>query len=162
VFTVTSESFEETVKLGKMLGTLAGPGDIIAMTGDLGSGKTHFAMGVARGLGVAPSVPVTSPTFTLLNCYSGRLPLYHFDLYRLAGAVDLYDLGFEEYFYGEGVCLIEWAERLGDSMPDERLEVSFVYVDESRRTISFTPTGSRYVQMAAALHVLHHAEQKNL
>jgi tRNA threonylcarbamoyladenosine biosynthesis protein TsaE len=148
--------------LGKILGTLAGPGDIIAMTGDLGSGKTHFAMGVARGLGVAPSIPVTSPTFTLLNCYSGRLPLYHFDLYRLAGAADLHDLGFEEYFYGEGVCLIEWAERLGNSIPEERLEVSFVYVDEFSRIISFTPNSSRYERMAKSLHDLQLDGQKIL
>lgn len=162
MFTVTSESFEETVMLGEMLGTLAGPGDIIAMTGELGSGKTHFARGVARGLGVASSTPVTSPTFTLLNCYLGRLPLYHFDLYRLAGASDLYDLGFEEYFYGEGVCLIEWAERLGESMPEERLEVSFIYRDESCRIITFVPNGPRYEQIAGSLDVLHHDEQKNL
>ena len=162
MFTVTSESLEETVMLGRILGSLAGPGDIIAMTGDLGSGKTHFAMGVARGLGVPPSIPVTSPTFTLLNCYSGRLPLYHFDLYRLAGAVDLDDLGFEEYFYGEGVCLIEWAERLGESMPDERLEISFEYRDEFRRCMSFIPNGLHYQHMAAALCTLHREKQKNL
>lgn len=144
MLTVVTSSVEETVRLGERLGSLAGPGDFIALTGELGSGKTQFARGLAAGLGVDPSVPVTSPTYTLMNLYSGRVALYHFDLYRLGGDQEVAELGFEEYFYGDGVCIVEWAERLRDLLPQERLTVSFSYLDENCRSISFAPDGPRY------------------
>jgi tRNA threonylcarbamoyladenosine biosynthesis protein TsaE len=132
-----------------------GAGDFIALTGELGSGKTHFARGVAAGLGIEPSVPVTSPTYTIMNLYKGRLPLYHFDLYRLAGEQDAADLGFEEYFYGDGVCLVEWAERWQDILPDERLTVFFEYLDDNGRSISFEPRGALYELMVSKLATLY-------
>src|SRR5512138_2964769 len=103
---------EETERLGALLGSLARPGDYVSLIGDLGAGKTCFARGVARGVGVDPEVPITSPTFTLMNIHQGRIPLYHFDLYRLAGDGDVDELGFGEYFSGDGLSLVEWAERL--------------------------------------------------
>jgi tRNA threonylcarbamoyladenosine biosynthesis protein TsaE len=145
--TVISGSAAETVALGERLGALLGEGEFIALTGELGSGKTQFARGVAAGIGVDRAVPVTSPTYTLMNIYHGRLPLYHFDLYRLVGDQDVADLGFEEYFYGSGVCLVEWAERLGCLLPEERLTVLFGYLDDNSRNISFEPSGERYEEI---------------
>lgn len=147
MLTVISGSAAETVAIGERLGALLGEGDFIALTGELGSGKTQFARGVAAGIGVDPAVPVTSPTYTLMNLYHGRLPLYHFDLYRLVGDQDVADLGFEEYFYGTGVCLVEWAERLGCLLPEERLTVLFSYLDDNSRNISFEPYGERYEEI---------------
>ncbi len=149
--TVLSGSAAQTVSLGERLGALLGEGDFIALTGELGSGKTQFARGVAAGIGVDPAVPVTSPTYTLMNLYHGRLPLYHFDLYRLAGDQDVADLGFEEYFYGTGVCLVEWPERLGCLLPEERLTVLFSYLDDNSRNISFEPCGERYEEIVKNL-----------
>ena len=151
MLTVVSHSVAETVALGKRLGTLVGPGDFIALTGELGAGNTHFARGVAAGLGVDPAVPVTSPTYTILNIYGGRLPLYHFDLYRLAGDREEDELGFEEYFYGDGVCLVEWAERWPDLLPAERLTVFFDYRDDLGRSISLEPRGARYESLVNEL-----------
>lgn len=147
MLTVISGSAAETVALGERLGALLGEGEFIALTGELGSGKTQFARGVADGIGVDRAVPVTSPTYTLMNIYHGRLSLYHFDLYRLAGDQDVADLGFEEYFYGSGVCLVEWAERLGCLLPEERLTVLFSYLDDNSRNISFEPSGERYEEI---------------
>lgn len=148
---VVSRSVEETIALGERLGRLAAAGDFFALTGELGSGKTHFVKGVALGLDVDPSVRVTSPTYTLMNPHSGKVPLFHFDLYRLAGEQDSVDLGFEDYFYGSGVCIVEWAERLGDLIPPERLSMTFEYMDEQARSITFEPYGSRYEELLTQL-----------
>jgi len=136
-------SAEETHALGAALGQILTAGDFIALIGDLGSGKTHFVKGVAAGLGVPDDVPVTSPTYTLLNIYPGRIPLYHFDLYRLSGAEQVDDLGFAEYFSGDGVCLVEWAERLGGILPSEHLSISFSHAGDDRRRLVFSAAGAR-------------------
>lgn len=141
---ILSHSVEETAGLGERLGRALGPGAFVSLSGELGSGKTQFARGVAAGLAVASSTPITSPTFTLLNEYPGRLRLYHFDLYRLRGADDAAELGFDEYFHGKGVCLVEWAERLGEELPVERLDVTFTYVDETTRRMEFVAHGVNY------------------
>lgn len=146
-----SKSVLETIALGERLGSLLSSGDFIALTGDLGSGKTQFAKGIAAGLAVDPSVPVTSPTYTLVNIYKGRFPLYHFDLYRLHGDQDIVDLGFEEYFYGRGVCLVEWAERLNDLLPEERLEVALSHAGDECRRFTFTPFGDRAYEIVERL-----------
>ena len=134
----------ETAALGMRLGCLLKPGDFIALIGELGSGKTRFVQGVAAGLQVGSVRPVTSPTYSLLHIHSGRLPLYHFDLYRLSGDEDVEQLGFAEYFYGEGVSLVEWADRLRLEMPAERLSITFSYLGEDERLIDFAPAGGRY------------------
>lgn len=149
--TVSTESAAETAELGMRLGRLLMRGDFIALTGELGSGKTQFAGGVAQGLGVDPAVPVTSPTYTLMNIYEGRVSLYHFDLYRLAGDDDAAELGFAEYFYGDGVCLVEWAERLQDEMPAERLTIGFSHGGDDVRRIDFAPSSTRYRELVAEL-----------
>jgi tRNA threonylcarbamoyladenosine biosynthesis protein TsaE len=148
---VTTRSAAETVALGRRLGELLQPGDFVALTGELGAGKTQFARGVALGLAVDPALPVTSPTYTLMNVYLGRCPLYHFDLYRLAGDDDAANLGFAEYFHGDGVCLVEWAERLSAEMPAEYLTVCFHHGGDDLRRLDFTASGDRYRKITGML-----------
>jgi tRNA threonylcarbamoyladenosine biosynthesis protein TsaE len=140
---VVTKSGEETVALGARLGRLLAPGDFVALVGELGAGKTQFAKGIAAGLEVDPQTPVTSPTYTILNIYQGRIPLYHFDLYRLHGPEEVAELGFEEYFFGTGACVIEWAERLGEEVPEHLLTVSLSHAGADSRTVSFDATGKR-------------------
>jgi len=137
--------------LGEKLADLLQPGDFISLHGELGAGKTLFAQGVAYGLGVSRETPVTSPTYTLLNIYPARVPLYHFDLYRLNSDADALDAGFDEYFFGEGISLVEWPQRLARLLPASRLEIFFSYLDDHVRKIEFQPVGDRFIRMAAAL-----------
>jgi tRNA threonylcarbamoyladenosine biosynthesis protein TsaE len=146
-----SASPEQTESLGIMLAGLLQPGDFIALHGELGAGKTRFAQGVAYGLGVARETPVTSPTYALLNIYSARVPLYHFDLYRLISEDEVCDAGFQDYFYGDGVSLVEWPERLVSLLPPNRLEVFFFYLDDNARRVEFHPFGERFCHMVSAL-----------
>ncbi|MEF2576090.1 MAG: tRNA (adenosine(37)-N6)-threonylcarbamoyltransferase complex ATPase subunit type 1 TsaE [Eisenbergiella sp.] len=113
------ESFraEDTFELGKKLGQNAKPGDVYTLVGDLGVGKTVFTQGLAEGLGIAEAV--SSPTFTIVQVYEeGRLPLYHFDVYRIGDVSEMDEIGYEDYFYGEGVCLIEWADLITEILPE--------------------------------------------
>lgn len=133
-----TRSAAETGRLGERLARLLKPGEVIGLCGDLGSGKTCLAQGICRGLGVKDYV--TSPTFILINEYPGRLGgqevmVYHFDLYRLRGVEELEALGAEEYFYGSGICLVEWAERAGGLLPARRWEVVLEYAMENERRI---------------------------
>ena len=148
---VTTDSPAATAAWGERLGRLLAPGDFVALRGELGAGKTRFAQGVARGLEVDSAQPVTSPTFTLLNIYPGRVPLYHFDLYRLAGDDDVAELGFGDYFHGDGVCLVEWAERLVTELPATYLTITFAHAGEERRTLTFEPCGERFTEILAKL-----------
>jgi tRNA threonylcarbamoyladenosine biosynthesis protein TsaE len=111
-YSLTTHSVEETLQIGELLGKLVEPRDVILLQGDLGSGKTAFTQGIGQGLNVPGTI--NSPTFTILKEYLGRLPLYHFDLYRLEGPEEFTTLGFEDYFDQEGVCVVEWAERAED------------------------------------------------
>lgn len=128
---------EETRVLGRCFGEVAVAGLVVLLNGDLGAGKTCFAQGVAKGLGVSGASPVTSPTYTLLNIHQGRLPLYHFDLYRLSQVDDLADLGYDEFAEGDGVTLVEWADRMNDAL-SASLSVSIEHLDEERRQFRFT------------------------
>lgn len=125
---IRTVSPEETMDLGEKIGRQLNGGEVICLTGDLGAGKTHFTKGVARGLGISETV--TSPTFTLINEYSGRLPLYHVDVYRLCDPDEAYDLGLEEYLYGDGVTLVEWPERVAELLPPGYMAVEINRVDE--------------------------------
>lgn len=133
--TITSGP-EETRALGQLFGELAVPGLVVLLNGDLGAGKTCFAQGVARGLGVPADNPVTSPTYTLLNIHLGRLPLYHFDLYRLSQVDDLADLGYDEFSEGDGMTLVEWADRMTDALPAS-LSVFLERINEEHRQFRF-------------------------
>ena len=118
-----TNSREETFLAGKSAGEKAKPGEIYALTGDLGAGKTVFAKGFAAGLGITE--PVNSPTFTILQIYEGgRLPLYHFDVYRIEDEAEMEEVGLDEYLYGNGVCLIEWPERIAEILPESTRIVS--------------------------------------
>ncbi|MDZ7333382.1 MAG: tRNA (adenosine(37)-N6)-threonylcarbamoyltransferase complex ATPase subunit type 1 TsaE [candidate division KSB1 bacterium] len=121
IVTFLSKHEHETIEWGKNLGRLLAPGDVIGLFGDLGSGKTKTIQGICLGLECHD--PVTSPTFTIINEYQGKYPIYHFDLYRIDSEQELYDLGYEEYFYDEGICLIEWAERIQPLLPSDHLEI---------------------------------------
>lgn len=113
---------EETFELGKRIGECAKSGQIICLNGDLGVGKTVFTQGFAQGLGIEESV--NSPTFTIIQIYDeGRMPLYHFDVYRIGDPEEMYEIGYEEYFFGEGVCLIEWSELIEELIPNEAASV---------------------------------------
>lgn len=111
----------ETIALGAKLAKYLKKGDFIAYWGDLGSGKTHFSKGVCKGLGSVDEV--TSPTFTLINEYQAEIPIYHFDFYRIISQDEIFNLGYEEYFYGSGICLIEWADRISNFLPSTRIDV---------------------------------------
>ncbi len=133
-------SREETQALGTALTTSLHAGDVILLTGDLGAGKSELARGIARGLGITCAVP--SPSFTIMNVYEeGRVPLYHFDWYRIGDPSELTDMGLDEYLGGDGIALIEWHERAGYLIPETCLEISIRPLDDSRREITFLPRG---------------------
>ncbi|MFA6412652.1 MAG: tRNA (adenosine(37)-N6)-threonylcarbamoyltransferase complex ATPase subunit type 1 TsaE [Syntrophales bacterium] len=135
---IQSKSSEDTFLIGAIIGAGADKGDIIALIGDLGTGKTRLTQGIAAGLEVPAANPITSPTFTLINEYPGRFVLYHFDIYRLEGSQDLEDMGYEDYFYGDGVVVIEWAERVRDILPEGALFINLTYLDEHNRELVIT------------------------
>ena len=117
---MTYESYKEqdTFDIGKKLGESAEPGNIFLLEGDLGVGKTVFTKGFAAGLGIEE--PITSPTFTIVQEYKeGKYPLYHFDVYRIGDPEEMYDIGYEEYFFGEGICIVEWPSRIEELLPDD-------------------------------------------
>ncbi|MGF9816834.1 tRNA (adenosine(37)-N6)-threonylcarbamoyltransferase complex ATPase subunit type 1 TsaE [Brevibacillus agri] len=134
---------EETQRFAEQLAKSLAPGDFLALEGDLGAGKTTFTQGLARGLGVRQVV--NSPTFTIIKEYQGRLPLYHMDVYRVGDDPD--SLGLDDYFFGEGVCVIEWASLLADYLPADRLTVYLRTAGEEARSIELCPQGERYVKL---------------
>lgn len=131
LLTVETCSSGETEELGERIGRALQGGAVLALIGDLGAGKTTLAKGISRGLGV--SALVHSPTFTLIHEHAGRVPVYHLDLYRLDSAAELLDLGWEDYLYGEGVCIVEWAEKAPDCLPGDRIEIRITSDGDSRR-----------------------------
>lgn len=128
-----SKSADDTLSLGQKIGSVLQVNDVVALTGDLGAGKTTLIQGIAAGLGVKDYV--TSPTFIIINEYPGRLPFYHVDLYRLDNVDQVEDLGIEEYFAKGGVCVIEWAERLGRLLPAQSASIKLELVSENERKI---------------------------
>lgn len=133
-FLTSSES--ETISLGKKLGSFLGGGDVLAFSGTLGAGKTTITKGIAQALGVAEDI--TSPTFCLISEYDGRLPLYHFDVYRLGGCEDFLNLGAEDMLYGNGVCIIEWSEKVKDELPSSTINVLIEVEDDGSRKFTIT------------------------
>jgi len=146
-----SHSTGQTQRIGSRLGEMLQAGDVILLEGPLGSGKTLLTQGIAQGLGVSDLV--TSPSFTLINEYrprdtGSRLPLYHVDLYRLADAApEAVAMGIEEYLYGDGVTVIEWAERAAEILPPEHLHIRLSIVSDSKRGVLMTPHGQRYIEL---------------
>ncbi len=135
-----------TMALGRSIGAELLPGDVVALTGDLGAGKTCFTQGIAEGLGVPEESCVRSPSFVILNVYpGGRLPLYHFDLYRVEDPAEMEELGYREILFGEGVTVIEWAEKIRDLLPEEAVTVRLTWLGETEREIALDlPSGGRW------------------
>jgi len=147
---ILSHSEEETIKLGETLSKSLRPGDIVCLFGNLGSGKTTFVKGVAKGLKIDPD-KVNSPTFVLLNIYDGTPPLYHFDLYRIEQDSDIAAIGCEEFMYGDGVSIIEWAEHLKENTPKNYLSVRLTHKHNDDRQITLSGKGQRYQELIKAL-----------
>ena len=127
--TFRTESPEETQVLGEKLGKTLTQGDVIALIGDLGTGKTCLTQGIARGIGTAPDEVVSSPSYILINEYNGKVPIYHIDLYRLENSEEIAELGLSEYMEGDGICIIEWAERMADALPDACIKIHITLAD---------------------------------
>lgn len=148
---ITTDSPDGTRALGRALAGLLRGGEVLGLSGDLGSGKTCFVHGLAEGLEVGGKSWVRSPTFTLINEYEGRLSMVHADLFRVAPGPEMEDLHLEEYFASGSVCVVEWFERLDAAGVDEYMGVTFRYVDEERRELCFVAHGRRYEEMIASL-----------
>ena len=158
---ITIESVKATRKLGRRIGRCLAAPLLIALTGDLGSGKTTLVQGLAQGLDVPGNYAVTSPTYTLINEYPGRWPLYHVDLYRLQDSVDLEDIGLREVIHGDGVVAVEWAEKLvEEDLPAEQIAIDMQIVDDLRRKISLVAHGQKSVNLLNDLAKKYRADQK--
>jgi tRNA threonylcarbamoyladenosine biosynthesis protein TsaE len=149
--TIVLPDLAATHTLGRKLGMLLLPGSVVALVGPLGAGKTHLVRAIAEGLDIADGRLVTSPTFVLIQEYPGRLPIYHFDAYRLAGAEPFADLGVAEYLEGEGVCLIEWADRVEACLPEEYLRITLRISGETAREAVLEARGEPYERVILGL-----------
>lgn len=127
--TFKTENPAETQTLGEKLGKTLKRGDVIALVGDLGTGKTCLTQGITRGVGIAPDEVVNSPSYILINEYNGAIPIYHIDLYRLENSEEIAELGLSEYIEGDGICIIEWAERMSDLLPDTCIKIHITLAD---------------------------------
>ena len=148
-FEIISPSPLKTQRLGTRLGELAQPGDIFLLSGNLGAGKTCLTQGIARGLGIEDYV--MSPSFVIARELYGRLPLYHIDLYRLDQTGEILDLGLDEYFYGRGLSVVEWADKGQNILPEDALLVKIDYLGDTSRRFTFKATGKRYRQILSRL-----------
>ena len=146
-YETVSHSRSQTQQLAGRLGEMLQAGSLLTLSGDLGAGKTTFTQGLARGLGVTRNV--TSPTFTLMKSYKGRLPLYHIDAYRLENITQ--DLGFEDYIDGDGVCVIEWANFIEYVLPDQLLNIEFTINDDDSRTLTLQGHGEKYEEVISKI-----------
>jgi tRNA threonylcarbamoyladenosine biosynthesis protein TsaE len=137
----------ETVRIGKSIGSLLQPGDVVALVGELGAGKTQCIKGLAAGVGVGKPTYVSSPSFTLINEYPGRAPFYHIDLFRLKSEKEAEELGLDEYFQGEGVTAIEWADKIPSLLPKEILWIHIHYTGQHIRSLKIVGRGKRYEEL---------------
>ncbi|MEH7336333.1 tRNA (adenosine(37)-N6)-threonylcarbamoyltransferase complex ATPase subunit type 1 TsaE [Neobacillus drentensis] len=142
-FELNTTNSDETTQFAERLASFLQPGDVIALEGDLGAGKTTFTKGLAKGLNIKKTV--NSPTFTIIKEYNGNLPLYHMDVYRVADAYE--DLGFDEYFEGDGVTVVEWAHLIEEQLPSDLLTIYLYHEEQDKRKIVLKPKGKRYEQL---------------
>jgi tRNA threonylcarbamoyladenosine biosynthesis protein TsaE len=149
--TINIANLTETEAFGRRLAELLFPGAVIALIGPLGAGKTHLVRAIAAGLGVARPNQVTSPTFVLIQEYEGRLPIYHFDAYRLNTEAEFADLGVHEYFQGNGVCLVEWADKVPGCLPAEVLTIQIIVTGAESRGFEIEGRGERYLHIQEQL-----------
>ena len=146
---VISISPEQTQHIGEIIGSKACPGDVVLLTGDLGAGKTCLTQGILWGLGLDEYA--RRPTFVLVAEYQGRLPLYHMDLYRLDDAEGIEDLGIDDYLFGDGISVIEWADKAVDFFPPGCLKIDIEYVDDSTRKLSIRSPNTRYAKIMSQI-----------
>lgn len=139
-----TKSASETIRIGKSIGGLLLPGDMVALVGELGAGKTQFIKGLAAGAGIRKPTYVSSPSFTLINEYEGKVPFYHIDLFRLETEKEAEDLGLEEYWQGTGIAAIEWADKIPSLLPREMLFIHIAYTGENTRSLEIIGKGKRY------------------
>ena len=149
--TTTTNSADETLALGRLLGRCLEPGDVIALVGPLGAGKTCLVKGVVAGMGLKDTRRVVSPTYLLIKEYEARLHVYHVDAYRLNTASELLHLGFDEMCAAGGVILIEWADRIAAALPPERLDIRLALAPGTQRRLTFQPHGEPYQRLAETL-----------
>lgn len=148
MFVTESKSAKETIQIGKKIGKQLKGGDIIALSGELGTGKTQLIKGIAEGIGVINSRYVRSPSFTFINEYNGKIKLYHIDLYRLKDEKEALELGLEEIFFGQnGATVIEWADKIPSLLPNELLLIKLKYTGKSTRSIEIVAKGKRYEEV---------------
>ncbi|WP_295150390.1 tRNA (adenosine(37)-N6)-threonylcarbamoyltransferase complex ATPase subunit type 1 TsaE [uncultured Peptoniphilus sp.] len=145
---ISLNNLEETEKFGLFLGENLRPGDVVCLNGDLGAGKTTLTKSIAKGLGIHDYV--TSPTFTIVNEYYGKTDLYHIDTYRLDDKIDVDYLGFDEYFYSDGVTIVEWAEKIRDALPEEYMEINIKSHDD-KRDLDINYVGNRFDELKEKL-----------
>lgn len=139
---IKTDNAKQTEELGRRIGESLTGGEIIAMTGDLGAGKTTITKSIAKGLDIDEYI--TSPTFTIVNEYEGRLKLFHFDVYRIGDIEEMYDMGYEEYFYSGGVCIIEWANLIEEILPEDTIRIEISTQDENKRQFIITGKGEKF------------------
>ena len=149
---IFSHSPEETQNLGVRIGELTMPGDILLLVGQLGAGKTCLTQGIAWGLGIKEYA--ASPSFVLVRELYGRLPLYHMDLYRLDHLEEIADLGLDDYFYGDGASVVEWAEKGLDLLPEEHMLIEISYISDTERRLEIKPGGQRYQELLSQLKLI--------
>ncbi len=149
--TITTESDQDTIRLGQDIGRLLLEGDVVGLVGELGSGKTWLTKGIALGLGVTPKTIVTSPSFTLVNQYQARATLYHMDVYRLASLDEALSAGIEEMIHSGGVVVLEWADRWPEILPEQTLMVKLLILDDHRRTLILSGRHARVFEILACL-----------
>ena len=144
---IYSKSPKQTIRIGKIIGNSLHVGDVVALIGELGAGKTLLVKGLAEGVRADKETYISSPSFTLINEYKGRIPFYHIDLYRLREEQEACELGLEEYFHGEGIAAIEWADRISSLLPDELLRIHIHYTGTQTRSIELVAKGKRYEEL---------------
>ena len=151
IFTISNDSVhietgetEQTIEFGRLIGSLLKAGDVVALIGQLGAGKTHFTKGIAEGQGVGDRNVVTSPSYVIVKQYKGRLPIYHFDAYRLKSADEMYEIDCVGFFWGNGISIIEWADKVIECLPDEFVKITIKVLGKTLRGINVSYNGERY------------------
>lgn len=160
--TFDSSSPLETEQLGELIGSLLTPASTVALYGDLGGGKTCFTRGLVKGVAPQSAHLVASPTYSIMNEYAGTPPVYHFDFYRTSGSSELVELGFDDYFNGDGICVIEWPERIEDALPPNCIKIHFDYLDDLQRKITIETAGNPKTVEILELLTTHRQQQKKL
>ena len=144
---IQTRSASETFRIGKTIGSRLLPGDVVALVGELGTGKTQFIKGLAAGVGIENSAYISSPSFTLIHEYLGEIPFYHMDFFRLERELEAEALGLDEYFQGRGITAIEWADKIPSLLPEELLFICIAYVDKNIRSLEIAGNGKRYLNL---------------